>query len=122
MPGNVSRAPFSRRVKNTTDFFYECAPYIKTSLWLPLYPVCSNTVSAIVNGTGDSACELVSEMLLRRIGTKPMLIRAVAMLAFLAVATPGVYSASPASRPGDQKKEQPRKEKAKAGDEKLSSM
>src|SRR5437016_14310904 len=83
---NVKRAPFSFRVNNATDIFYELVAYIKPSVRQPLSPVCSNTNSVVVTGSGETACQLARELLARPIGTKPMKSMLLALFTVIAAA------------------------------------
>ena len=106
---NVRRAPFSWRVNNATDIFYECAAYIKTCALQPLYPVPGNTTSVVVADGGEVACQMERELHTRRIGTKPMKCMVLGLFTVLAVS---VCAASPAQNK-DQSKKQPAKQEQK---------
>jgi hypothetical protein len=119
---NGKRAPFSFRVKNATDIFYESAAYIKTLAGVPLLVVCSNTTSVVVTGAkatvwrSSRVSQLARELLARRIGAKTMKSMVLAIFTLIAVATSA--SASPGQEK-DQSQKSPAKQKQS---EKTASM
>ena len=104
------RAPFSRRVNNATDIFYEQAAYIKACTLEPLYPVNRNTISVVVTVGGEPVCQLARELLLRAIGAKPMHRMVLGLFTALAVCV-SVTVISAQSK--DQSKKQPAKQEQK---------
>jgi hypothetical protein len=122
MAKNVKRAPFSRRVKNSTEIFYEWAGYIKTSALQPLFAVCASTKPVVVTEKGEPVCQLARELLLRIPGTIPipgtilmsrMVLARLTVLAALAVSFAGVTIVQSAPLTGWQEKQQPKTGSAK---------
>jgi hypothetical protein len=107
---NVKREPFSRRVNNATDNFYESAAYIKRCVLQPLYAVNGNTNSVVVTGGGEGVCQLARQLQARPIGAKPMQGMVLGLFTLLAVS---VSATASTAQSRDQSKKQPAKQEQK---------
>jgi hypothetical protein len=107
---NVMRAPFSWRVNNATDNFYEWAAYIKTCALQPLYAVHGNTISVVVTGGGEAVCQLARQLLARTHGAKLMQRMVPVLFTVLAVT---LCTASSPTQSKDQSQKQPAKQEQK---------
>src|SRR5690349_19743048 len=104
---NVIRAPFSCRVKNATDNFYECMGYIKKCALQPLYAVSGDTVPVVVTRNGDPVWLLAPELLHTLTRAKRMV-----LVLFTVLAVTVSVSASPAQKK-DREAKQPAKQEQK---------
>ena len=94
MPSKRKREPFARRVNNATEFFYECAPYIKSPPLQPLFTVRSNTTPVVVAEDGGQVCRMARELLSGKSRTLKMQRIFLVGFTLFAVGIPGLVHAS----------------------------